>query len=208
METCDLCGKEFKNTRSLGSHKGVVHPNKQPKEGEEMVEQSELEKKAAALGIDIPEAVKLIKPLIDQSVEETLNKMNIVGALTAAIDTRIEEKTSAISAEVKTLLEQVQTAQQAKAPGEQGDPLQHPLVIALGQKILGGGSGGNNDFKGFFEAMASFQKASADLYWGPRQQAQKEVIDIMKAGYGIGLNTQQVIDGAAKNLAEKTDSQS
>lgn len=75
-------------------------------------------------------------------------------------------------------------------------------IAQLLNNFMGGnkGSGSMAVVKDMFDGMGSFMDMTSKLYQGPRYQAQKEIIDIMKAGYGIGLDTKQVIEGAEKGL--------
>lgn len=152
-------------------------------------------------GLDMAEIAKLLEPLMLQSAAKLLNGMKIPEAIAAAV----EKKINVFAVEVKASLARVEASQQAAlgqpaAPAAPAGGLGDTLVAALAKKIIGGG--GNNGLKEMFEGMKGFMEMTATLYQGPRYQAQKEIIDIMKAGYAIGLETKQVIEGAEKGLGK------
>ncbi len=177
-------------------------------ETQEETSKEPLENVAKAAGFDLGAILKFAEPLISQAVAKTLQEMKLTETLTTAIDKAVKQKTDAIEAQVTAAIAHF-TQQPAPAPtlgptAPQGGGISDTLIAAIAQNVLGGGGGGIKGLKEMFEGMKGFMDMTASLYQIPRLNAQKEIIDIMKAGYAIGLETKQVIEGAEKGLAGLT----
>jgi len=202
---CPICGKP--GLKSVKSHINMAHPdNKDPAGGatdRESGAAGDIEKEEPSA--DDEEISRSADAIIVARVNKLLSEMDLSGAIDKAVGARVaqaEEKLSKQVDAVASAIQQNQTASDATAakavPGGAGT-LQDTILAALATKLIGGNSGGS-DFASFLKTMQSFQEASAALYQGPRIQAQREIIDIMKAGYGLGLSTEQVIGGAEKGI--------
>ncbi len=203
-------------SETTGGQEDTLNKEAAVREAESMVSENE-----------VPEnndMAKAIEPLVVKAVSRILSDIDLSAAIDKSVGGRIAKVEAALSAKIDTIATGIQQSAQANqlaqgpaapAPvnsGQQQPPagggnsmMEQVLAIAVQKMLGGGGSDSAGDFTKFLTQMTSFQEASAALYQGPRQQAQKEIIDIMKAGYSIGLETKQVIGGAEKALVQSTE---
>lgn len=167
----------------------------------EKTKKSPIEKATEAAGIPLEDILTLAQPLIAQAVAKTLSEMNVPELLAQTVDERVKDRTDAIEGKVDALLTEIKTATAMTAQpdqsnqGQVNNPFVQTVLASLAQKALGGG-GSSDGFDLMLQRMKSFGEAAAVLYQTPRLQGMKELIDMQKASYGIGLTTEQVVKGS------------
>ncbi len=177
-------------------------------------EKSKAEEMLKAIGLTLsevalilaPEVAKQLEPAIAQSAAKTINEMKLPDLIVQTIDQQVKTQTDAIGAEVKAALAQMtatrQAAPQPDQPLRQGITLQD---IIAGIAALKGGGDGMAGVAQMFKGMQTFMEMTATMYQGPRLAAQKELLDILKGGYSIGMDTKQVLEGAEKGVNKGLD---
>jgi len=148
MEICEDCGKQFETPKQLRMHKVGKHrkplPEPQPQEQAEQPQPPNLLEKLKALGIEPDQVMQVLSPLVEASVVQTLEKMQ----LGEAINNKVSEVETRLSGQIKQTLEPLQQATVSQSSGDtqpQNTQLRDTILAGLVQKFLNPSSGGNLD---------------------------------------------------------------
>ena len=160
---CESCGAEFDSKRQLHAHRLGKHRKEQPPKSQSKelnqqphfgtpsentgdagkTEKADPLEKLKALGIQPDEAMAILSPLVEASVVQMLEKMQ----LGEAINKKVSEVETKLSGQIKQTLEPLQQAAGQSSEGEQpqNTQLRDKILATLAQKFIGGDSGGSLD---------------------------------------------------------------
>ena len=145
---CENCGAEFGCEKKLRMHKLGKHRKEQgtepqPRKQPEQPQQPNLSEKLKAFGIEPEQVMAILSPLVEASVAQMLEKMQ----LGEAINKKVSEVETKLSGQIKQTLEPLQQAAGQSSEGEQPQNTQFrdKILAVLAQKFIGGDSGGSLD---------------------------------------------------------------
>ena len=143
---CENCGAEFGSKRQLHAHRLGKHLPRKPQpesEFEPAEPQPDLLEKLKAFGIEPEQVMAILSPLVETSVVQMLEKMQ----LGEAINKKVSEVETKLSGQIKQTLEPLQQAAGQSSEGEQpqNTQLRDKILATLAQKFIGGDSGGSLD---------------------------------------------------------------
>ena len=186
MEICETCGREFERKKQLMMHRVSKHGYKKPAaepqlEPQEQPQQEQSQQpnpleKLRALGIEPDQVMAILSPLVETSVVQTLEKMQLGEA--------INKKMAEIETRLKATLEPTQQASSSLPPSDSNAPntqLRDTILAGIAQKLIGGGNSGS------FEQMTKMldmARAVSDAFNKPIMEAQaytrREISDTLK----------------------------
>ena len=148
------CGAEFDSRRKLHMHQLGKHrqrqpreqpaesqpePQEQPQEQPEQPQQSDPLEKLRMFGIAPNDVMAILSPLVERAVVQTLEKMQ----LGEAINKKVSEVETKLSAQIKQTLEPLQaiTSQPSGGDTQPGNTqLRDTILATLAKKFIGGDS--------------------------------------------------------------------
>ena len=167
-------------------------------------------------GIDPKEIAAQLRPLITQSVIETLKELNLGDQISKVAG-------EAVDAKINPLLEQMKSIIPALAGGgsagvqpsgeahdnakAQGGGIGETILAALIPRLLGGNGGGNgmSQMEDFVKAMAAFQDMSRSFYITPQLDSLNMYSTLFKTGASVGKTPSELAstaDTIAKSIRE------
>ena len=204
---CSQCHKRVKN---LKLHFRNSHPDllkdafaesaKSQSETQEQPQQPDLLEKLRAFGIEPERVMAILSLLVQTSVVETLEKMQ----LGEAINKKMAEIETRLSQQIKTIPEPAQQAASSPPPSDgntQDTKLRDTILAGIAQKLVGGDSGGAGSLAKQLEQLTGlmdFTRKIADTFYSPIQEAEiraeKRLIGQLELYRKAGASPNQATD--------------
>ena len=211
---CPACGKRIK---SLRSHYRASHPDldvpdlrnpgpaPEPEPPQEQAAEtpSDFLQKLKAFGINPNDIMVALGPLVETSVVQTLEKMQ----LGEFINKRFGEVEAKLLQEIKTTLEKLQTVttQPSGDNQPQNTQLRDTILATLAQKLIGGGSSDSGMEQ--ITKVLNLAQAVSDAVNNPRMEervaTRREISETLKMLRDAGASPEDARDTTIRSLDQK-----